>query len=298
MPIPLNPPSSDYSGSILNPDYLGIYPVPLGIECPIERNGFRFNNKNQNEYVRIMSIDGLDDADIRSTVEPNPSDHGEILFDSPKYGGRTLVLNCRVIAQSLSSMRILKRAACRSFNDLKEYPMIWRTGSLDTDHQINCRKVSIAGSEAQSNMKLERDFQITVRAQNPRFVSRIEYVRTINLYEETQITIPNLGDFPSTCRVQIIGPIGDGNISFTNLTTNERVHIGGSIDVDDVYFFNMERLGLRVTDLAGNNKYNDLYDDARRIVLVPGNNNISMDSPLGSFLPNSMMMVYWRNSWL
>lgn len=275
--------------------------VPKGIECPIEFNNLTMNEWMPNDRINIISMDGLDDADVRVSSEPNPGADGEEIFGNSYYGGRTIVINGRVEAKTLNTMRGMKHAIRSAFNDLNEHPLIWRTGDLASDHQIFCRKVSIQGLETQINNRFERDFQITLRASNPRFMSFLEQVASINLATTTEISIKNIGNYSSNCIVVISGYAEDP--SFTNLTTGQHVHTKPGYAIEDgrSWKFDMSRLGIKLTDNNDNKLYDLLDTDAERIFLVKskdGPNVIKMDAPPSSFGSNARLSIYWRHSWI
>jgi hypothetical protein len=296
MPIPSPPPSTEIAPGI--PFATNDIIVPAGIECPLDYQGLRLNNRAFLEHIRVISIDGLDDADIRAIVENNPGDHGESIFDSPLYGGRTLVLNCKAEAQSLRTMRAMKQVIRSVFNDLQEHPLIFRTGNITTDHQIICRKSApIAGIETQgTNPRFTRDFSITLRASNPRFLSFESHAQQMNLNVQNQMVVRNAGNFPATCRIQIFGLAS--NISFSNHTTNQYMHLTSDVQDGQWRMLNMDKLGIKITDASGASKYSELADDATRITLHPGDNIIEMSAAIASFGANAKMIVYWNDSWI
>jgi hypothetical protein len=301
MPIPAFPFVEEIAPGtpVVNPGLI----VPMGIECPIEFNNLVMNDRSKLEHIRIISMDGLDDADIVDSRQQNPNDHGETAIDQPLYAGRTIVINGRIEAQTLPTMRRMKQAIRTAFNDLIEHPLIFRTGDPFKDHQIVCRKSGpIAGLETQgNNPKFTREFQLTLRASNPRWLSYLRETITVNLNETNEIKVINLGNFSSTCRVYISGPAP--NISFSNLSTGQYMHINGSLLEGDIRVIDMNKLGVRITDLGGNNHYNDLEDDARRITLLPHHlvndgNIIRMDLPASSFSANSKFSIEYYHSWI
>ena len=145
--------------------------APQGLEALLEYNGIYLHDRSTIDKIRIVDLDGFQDADIRDTREVNPQDHGETPFDA-FYGGRTLTIAGRIEAHNVKKLRDMQQALRTAFLDLEEKPLIIRTGSLDTDVYINCKKVSaLQGRESQSNFVFYRDFLLTLRASNPRFLS-------------------------------------------------------------------------------------------------------------------------------
>lgn len=146
---------------------------PRGLEAVIEYNGLVLHDRKVVDKYRILEIDGLADADIRDVREPNPSAHGETAFTA-RYGGRTISMTGRVEAWSLYKMRDMVQALHQAFADLIEKPLIFRTPEGVNDIQIWCRKSApLQMREVQQNQFYFRDFLLTLRASNPRFVSRV-----------------------------------------------------------------------------------------------------------------------------
>jgi hypothetical protein len=145
--------------------------MPPGLEAILEYEGLYLGDTHVVDKIRVNEIAGLDDADVRDSREANPAAHGETPFDA-YYGGRTLVITGRIEAYSLQKLRDIQQALRQAFSELEEKPLIFRTGNWDRDVMIWCRKINpIQMREIQQNFNYYRDFQVTVRASNPRFLS-------------------------------------------------------------------------------------------------------------------------------
>jgi hypothetical protein len=143
-----------------------------GIENVIEYNGFKINVPGRQDTVLITSIDGLADADVRDTREPNPGYDGETAFES-HYGGRTIVLSGIIKAGTLSKLRDMQEGLKSIFAPLDEAALIFKGLTPDYDMQIFCRKSQpITMGETQKNFLFERDFQVTLRASDFRFTTK------------------------------------------------------------------------------------------------------------------------------
>lgn len=150
---------------------------PRGIESVLEFNGIFLNNRAWVDTYLVTQINGIDDADVRDQREANPGRHGETPFPS-YYGGRTIVLQGKIVAHTIWKLRDMEQALRKAFADLsQEYPLIFRTNDADTDMMIFCKKSSPIQmpDEQKTSTGFERPFQITLRASNPRFVSYREY---------------------------------------------------------------------------------------------------------------------------
>jgi hypothetical protein len=140
-----------------------------------------------------------------------------------------------------------------------------------------------------------------LRASNPRWLSYFSDTLGMNLISNTQLIVPNKGNFISTCRIYITGPASD--ISFWNATTEQFMHINGGLTSKQSRVIDMNKLGVRISDINGNNFYNTLADDARRITLLPehlapSGNSIQMVAPAASFGANSKLSIEYHHSWM
>jgi hypothetical protein len=145
---------------------------PRGLEVTLEYNGLKFNVTKTVDKIRIIQMDGLADADVRDSRDVNPSAHGETTYPS-YYGGRTLTLTGRIEAHSLDKLRDIQQALRQAFNDIsRERALIFRTPDPRDDIMLICKKSSpMTMLESQTDYRFFRDFLITLRASNPRFLS-------------------------------------------------------------------------------------------------------------------------------
>jgi hypothetical protein len=143
--------------------------IPRGLEAVFSYNGLTLNNTAFIDKYRLTGIDGLGDADIRDSRQDAPAEHGEITFES-FYGGRTIVLNGRIEAYTLSKLRDMHVALRTAFVDLDEKPLYWLTGDVNKDHFINVKKNASMeiGEQQEHQNHFFRNFQISLRASNPR----------------------------------------------------------------------------------------------------------------------------------
>lgn len=184
-----------------------------GVENPIEFNGFKINVKNRQDAIKITSIDGLSDADVRDSRDVNPGYDGETAF-SAYYGGRTIVLNGFIRAGTLNKLRDMQEGLKSIFAPLDEKPLILKGVTPSRDLQINCRKTQpINMAETQNGFKFEREFQVTLRASDFRFVGRelqLETFSAANTYVESSYigSIANLGNYSADTIIRIDAPAG------------------------------------------------------------------------------------------
>ncbi len=146
--------------------------IPRGIEAQFYYNGLIFNDTTVIDKYRVLSIDGLGDADVRDAREENPAEDGETPYDN-FAGGRTLVFNIRIESYTLAKLRDMEEALRTAFQtSAEELPLVFLTGDPEMDHYINCRKLQPIqkGEEQKALNTFYRDVQVTLRASNPRFL--------------------------------------------------------------------------------------------------------------------------------
>jgi hypothetical protein len=267
--------------------------VPAGLEAVLEYNGLLMNIRKNVDTYRILSIDGLADADIRDTRDVNTADDGETPYNS-FYGGRTISISGTIVAYSVAKMRDMQQALRAAFADIRnEYALQFRTGDFTKDHIIYCKKVSsIAGTEQQQNFQATRDFQVTLRASNPRFLSF--YQKFIDEFPPKPTLNPlqisnaeNIGTYTAQPIFRIYGP--STNATITNDTTQESFSIG-TIPFADYLEFDTANRTLK--NSLGVNSWNLLADDSDYMGFVPGDNPIFYSGDV------NRIQIWWRDSWI
>lgn len=267
--------------------------VPAGLEAVLEYNGLLMNIRKNVDTYRILSIDGLADADIRDTRDVNTADDGETPYNS-FYGGRTISISGTIVAYSVAKMRDMQQALRAAFADIRnEYALQFRTGDFTKDHIIYCKKVSsIAGTEQQQNFQATRDFQVTLRASNPRFLSF--YQKFIDEFPQKPTLNPlqisnaeNIGTYTAQPIFRIYGP--STNATITNDTTQESFSIG-TIPFADYLEFDTANRTLK--NSLGVNSWNLLADDSDYMGFVPGDNPIFYSGDV------NRIQIWWRDSWI
>ena len=194
---------------------------PAGVEAYFEYNGATFNVRTWQDTFLITTIDGMADPDVRDTREVNPGRHGETAFDA-YYGGRTIVLTGKMRAGNLNKLRDMQQGLKFIFGDIgKELPLYIRTNTPEKDVFIKCKKSQpIVMSETQQNFGYTRDFQITLRASDPFFLSYMEQ-RLVQSYATTleEFSVPvaydgpiNISENPDASQVE--GALGSQALGF------------------------------------------------------------------------------------
>lgn len=267
--------------------------VPAGLDAVLEYNGLLLNVRKNVDRYRITSMDGLYDADIRDTRDVNTADDGETPYNS-FYGGRTMAISGVIDTYSIPKLRDMQQGLRTAFNDIhNEYPLHFRTGDFTKDHIIYCKKITpIAGIEQQQNYRATRDFQVTLRASNPRFLSF--YQKFLDIYPPSPVltalqvaTATNMGNYNAQPIYRIYGP--STNSILVNDLTSESFSIG-AIPFADYYEFNTITRTLK--NSLGENRWNSLADDSDYVNFVKGDNPIFYEGDANH------VQIWWRDSWI
>ena len=246
---------------------------PLGVEAVLEYNGIYLNLRDWVDTYLITSIDGLGDADVRDAREVNPQQDGETFFDA-FYGGRTIVLTGRIRAHHIFKLRDMQQILRQTFADIsQEHPLIFHSQNPLNTLQILCKKFQpLVMAEVQQNFKWERDFQISLRASNPRFVSLLPTATTITVGNIVPTTIVNNGNYFAqpilTLENQMTAP------RLVNESTGQELKFSGNL-------VNGERVTVdfatrRITLQTGVSVINRLAPDSDWPELGPGENAITV----------------------
>ena len=100
-------------------------PLSFGVQAFVEYNGLIMNDRYRSDVIRITSITGLDDAEIRDAREAKASAHGEYPYEA-LYGGRNLVLNGYIETGSLQVLDYLEMNIRAAFAPLVESQLKFR----------------------------------------------------------------------------------------------------------------------------------------------------------------------------
>lgn len=185
MPLAIPPPVEGLASGSPEHAVMGTgTSIPPGLESILEFNGIYLNDRSKIDTYKITSIGGLEDADIRDDREVNPQAHGETPFDS-FYGGRTITLTGYIRAFQLQKLRDMQQALKQAFSNISDEKNLIFHSALTpgSDCLIPVRKnAMIQMSEEQTTEGwFRRDFMITLRASNFRFLSIIDKQSTVFL---------------------------------------------------------------------------------------------------------------------
>lgn len=270
--------------------------MPPGLESIYEYNGIYLNVLYWADKIRLTDIGGFDDAEIRDSREANPASHGETPFNA-YYGGRTIVLTGRIEAYTLEKMRDMQMGLRLAFGDLTEKPLIIRTGNIDRDALIYCRKSSgLVMREVQGDFRFFREFQITLRASNPRFVSYRRHllsgeITTADPYG-VELKPFNKGNFYSQPIFIIRG--GVTNPTIHNHVTDQSISITGTIPEDDYWTINIAKKTM--VNSAGESVFQFLDDGVDWIELAPRDNIVHLHADATAGAP--VFDVFWNDTWM
>jgi len=260
---------------------------PSGIDAIISYNGLYLNNRAWIDTYIVNNIEGLDDADVRDSREPQPSDHGEVAGPA-LYGGRTVVLGGKIETKTLWKLRDMQLALRQAFADIsQEMPLTFHSVNPDYDMQIMCKKSQkLNMPEKQDTLNdFDRSFQIYVRASNPRFVSRrliygaSEESALNGSVDLIAFSAINEGNFIAQPEWALTGPFT--TLSIINEATNEIIEIEAAIPSGQTWVINTARNRFyQQSDLVA--KFNALSDESSLFNFVVGTNPIRVDSTGGS----------------
>jgi hypothetical protein len=209
---------------------------PVGIESIIEyrsANPIYLNVTDWIDTFIVTSIDGIDGADLRTGAQLNPGGHGETPTEA-LYGGRPLILSGKQYAQTIWKLRDMQQGLRGAFVDInQEYPLIFHAVDPADDLMIMCKlsaKINIPDQQTTRNDFI-RDFQIPLRASNPRFLSVVRQVNAVTAsapgnYDNILFAAYNNGNFRAQTTIELKGPMTNprilnetnGTVSIVNAT--------------------------------------------------------------------------------
>ncbi len=272
--------------------------IPIGLEATFEYNGITLNDRAPIDKYRVKSIEGLDDPDVRDVREDRPQDDGEIIYRS-FYGGRTLAIQGTIEAYSKDKLRDMQANLRTAFASLTEKPFIIRTGTPTLDHYVKCKKSSkIQMSEQQSDMRYFRDFLITLRASDPRFVRSQETLVTYNIGANINgPDVTNEGNFAARPIIEWYGP--NTQPALKNVTTNRSIRFKSTAVVGGWWRMDFTQGSPTVIDNNGNNRFNQLAGTSDQMLILPGLNVMGSISGFNNVLsPASKIVIRFRDSWI
>jgi len=160
--------------------------APLSIRATLSFNGITINDLTTIDRYVVTSVDGFYSADIRSNSIPNPGDHGETPLNN-FVGGRTMLITGYIEAHNAERLEDLTQALVSSFYSMTEKPLVLSIADIDRDVQIMARLADKPQfSDRFDGFQFRRNFQLTLRATDPRWYSLLKrhYTANFGLYDQ------------------------------------------------------------------------------------------------------------------
>jgi phage-related protein len=272
--------------------------IPWGIDAVFQYNDLTFNDRSTIDKIRITSIDGIDDADIRDVREDRPASDGEIPYDS-HYGGRTMVFNGRIEAFQRDKLRDMQYALRTAFLDInEEKPLYFLTNNAATYHFIMCKKnTKLQMGEEQKNQLFFRDFQLTLRASYPAFYIFNQHFA--NWTPPASQAVTNLGNYTTYPLINLFGSMNtvefhiedpDGDIHPFKLNTGVTI---GSGD-----FYRLDFYERSATDQDGNDVFSDVDPTSDWVGLEPGTSYITIPGGKTNVSGPGGMDITYRDAYI
>lgn len=300
--ITLPPP--DYSSlGVGSPDgvvYSNNNSVPTGVESVYQYNGLTMNDLTTFDRIRISRIEGLGDADVRDQRELHPSRHGEEELVA-LYGGRTVVLTGRIESYTLNKLRDMQMALREAFAPLVSSPLLVLTGrGFARDHIINCRKVQpIQMTEEQKDFQFFRDFMITLRAPDPRILSR-EIITSSTDFASASVAgdsvlqPANRGNFTSLPVIVITGPVVNPQVAVQQWEGGAALKLTATLASGEERW--IDTATRRIYDQDGNSRFGEFILGSSWLELPPGTSDFNFWGD--GLTSESSVTVYHQHSWI
>jgi hypothetical protein len=277
------------------------FSVPRGLESQISYNGLVMNDLSVFDKYRIMSIDGLSDPDIRDTREDKPGQDGEDAYDS-YYSGRTIVIQVRVEAYEIQKLRDMEEALRSAFIDMEEKPLYFLTGDSEKDHYIMCKKsASLTKEEDIQNLNFRhfREWQITLRASDPRFYRAVGKTKTADNSDNYNINAINIGNYNSFPVIKLFGEMS--NITLVNddeLDPFNNIKFSSAIQINSGDFYVIDIKNRTIKDSSGNNQISKLDPTSGWLRLKSGNNRLAFSPSTVLSSGSAQISVEWKDAWI
>jgi hypothetical protein len=269
--------------------------IPRGIEAVYEYDNFIFNDLSVIDKYRVTGIDGFDDADVRDSREENPGEDFETAYDS-FYGGRTIVFTGKIEAFRLHKLRDMQTALKNAFADLTEKPLWGLTGSQDSDFYINCKKLSkIQIDEKQPDYRFFRDFQVTLRASDPRFYRKRKKKYILD-ETTTAINVVNAGNMYTESTITVYGTVS--NFELTEGLNNQVIGFEPSLVLEDDEFVRLTSTNDRAIDNFGDSRINDLTEESNFIKIPRNLSTLSLGETTSFDSANARIEIEFQDAYL
>lgn len=263
------PGSGDPGGALEGSEF-----AMAGIGGQFEYNALMMNVRDWVDTYVVTDLLGTDDADVRDSRENNPQAHGETPGNA-WYGGRTLVLQGFMRTKKLSKMEDLKFALKGAFKDIStESPLIFHGADPSRVYYIMCKKsqkIDIPEKQDKPN-HFERNFNVTLRASLPWFVSQTEVVENWSgsggSVNQIIFTAENHGNFEARPYIEMTGPMTSPALA--NEANSNIIMVDGAIPSGETWAFDFTTYQPRVyRKVDGSSRWSFVSDMSTDIAYEP-----------------------------
>jgi hypothetical protein len=230
--------------------------------------------------VKVESIEGLYDADLRDAIVDRMLGHGSYISAS-FLESKVITITGNINAETAEDFSEAIAALRSSFSPLSVTEPLKFYLPGESERRINClvSKRSFPVDNEFIHGRLAR-WAVQLLAGDPRVYSEEEY--------EVSATgvIENAGDFPTDPLVVFEG--ASNNTRITNITTLEFVQVNGAIGAGDTVVLDfIEKTVIE----SGVSRYGDFSQAGNWWSLHPGGNDIGYSGG-GTFF------IRWRDAWV
>jgi hypothetical protein len=228
------------------------------------------------------------------------------------YGSLRIVVGSITTASDVVDMTILRAivqpgAAVTSYFDGESVGYSWdgarylsRSTSMRSAFINVAKNQPLVMDERQDNYDLEREFMLTLRSTNPRFLGQWQESLTLanTGVTVTNGTIRNGGDLPSQLSVRFNGVMGV-NPKLENLTSAKTLQtLQSALGTGQYTDFTWDGVRKRITDQTGVARPSRFDPTlASWLEVLPGDNSMRLTTPTNGGVGASVVMS-WRDTWM
>ena len=276
---------------------------PAGLEALLEYNGIIIHDRSVYDKYRLKAIDGLHGGvGIRVNEDTNSGDHGSFPLMN-MLDARSIIIEGVINTGNLSKMRDLQQALRTAFFSMVERPLIIRTGNTARDVYVMARiSDKIGMREEQTKIdRFTRDFQISMRATDPRIysINSRTYTNATVADGDSLITLIHAGNFQASPTIKLDGPMTNPIVKNTTYMPDENyqrfIKINGSIPSGATYTYDSKN-GTLVNQL-GVRKDSQLDVTSTQLRLTNGENILQLTTT-GTSLGVSAFTVTLQDTWI
>jgi Phage tail protein len=297
MPIILDPPEITAGSGAPNRSLPGSgKAIPTMVARTVfEINGLIMNQRDNKDVIWVEEIDGLYDADLRDSREPNPDRDGEQFYGG-LYSGKPLVLTGFIEAGTMEKLEDMMFAFNEAWDDISEESMlVGRTGDVQRDWMLNVAKVqSLAMKDKQDSYRWKRQFMLSLRASSPSIYSYLLRQASTQLSVSNNVTVTNLGNRKATPRILLFGAQTGAEI--TNNSTGEVFRLKDNWVIPAGRYYEIDFEEGTIYDDLGNNRF-AAFDSTSDWFKLPKRSTTILSVASTGRDANAAMTVYWRDTY-